>query len=122
MCFDIGYQHLGCWGQNTSRILNKEVYATLCYQAGLGWVSAPKVRAGTPFLGQEALVAQKAAGQTRRLVSFSIAYVACNAWHAQNRSLCLAVAAGTRTCLLHCHPTPRPYYTCLLHVPVVRKV
>ena len=44
-------------------------------EAGLGWVSAPKVRAGTPFLGHEALVAQKAAGQTRRLVSFSIAYV-----------------------------------------------
>ena len=28
MCFDIGSQHLGCWGQNTSRIQNKEVYAT----------------------------------------------------------------------------------------------
>ena len=26
-------QHLGCWGQNTSRIQNKEVYATLCLQA-----------------------------------------------------------------------------------------
>ena len=25
-------QHLGCWGQNTSRIQNKEVYATLCLQ------------------------------------------------------------------------------------------
>ena len=33
MCFDIGSQHLGCWGQNTSRIQNKEVYATLCLQA-----------------------------------------------------------------------------------------
>ena len=26
-------QHLGCWGQNTSRIQNKGVYATLCLQA-----------------------------------------------------------------------------------------
>ena len=26
-------EHLGCWGQNTSRIQNKEVYATLCLQA-----------------------------------------------------------------------------------------
>ena len=26
-------QHLGCWGQNTSQIQNKEVYATLCLQA-----------------------------------------------------------------------------------------
>ena len=25
-------QHLGCWGQNTSRIQNKGVYATLCLQ------------------------------------------------------------------------------------------
>ena len=33
MCFDIGSQHLGCWGQNTSRIQNKGVYATLCLQA-----------------------------------------------------------------------------------------
>ena len=33
MCFDIGSQHLGCWGQNTSRIQNKEAYATLCLQA-----------------------------------------------------------------------------------------
>ena len=33
MCFGIGSQHLGCWGQNTSRIQNKEVYATLCLQA-----------------------------------------------------------------------------------------
>ena len=30
MCFA---QHLGCRGQNTSRIQNKEVYATLCLQA-----------------------------------------------------------------------------------------
>ena len=28
-------QHLGCWGQNTSRIQNKEVYATLCLQANV---------------------------------------------------------------------------------------
>ena len=33
MCFDIGSQHLRCWGQNTSRIQNKEIYATLCLQA-----------------------------------------------------------------------------------------
>ena len=33
MCFDIGSRHLGCWGQNTSRIQNKEVYATLLLQA-----------------------------------------------------------------------------------------
>ena len=26
-------QHLGCWGQNTSRIQNKGVHATLCLQA-----------------------------------------------------------------------------------------
>ena len=30
----IGSQQLGCWGQNTSRIRNKEVYATFCLQAG----------------------------------------------------------------------------------------
>ena len=30
-------QHLGCWGQNTSRIQNKGVYATLCLQAELGF-------------------------------------------------------------------------------------
>ena len=34
MCFDIGSQHLGCWGQNTFRSWNKEVCATLCLQAG----------------------------------------------------------------------------------------
>ena len=28
-------QHLGCWGQNTSRIQNKEVYATLYLHAAL---------------------------------------------------------------------------------------
>ena len=33
MCFDIGSQHLGCWGQSTPRIQNKEVYATLYLQA-----------------------------------------------------------------------------------------
>ena len=33
MCFDIGSQHLGCWGQNTFRIQNKEIHATLCLQA-----------------------------------------------------------------------------------------
>ena len=33
MCFDIGSRHLGCWGQNTSRIQNKGVYAALCLQA-----------------------------------------------------------------------------------------
>ena len=33
MCFDIGSQHLGCWGQLTFRILSKEVYATLYLQA-----------------------------------------------------------------------------------------
>ena len=33
MCFDFGSQHLGCWGQNTSRLVNKEVYATLCLLA-----------------------------------------------------------------------------------------
>ena len=33
MCFDIGSRHLGCWGPNTSRIQNKEVYATLCAQS-----------------------------------------------------------------------------------------
>ena len=27
------FQHLGCWGQNTSRIQNKKVYAALCLQA-----------------------------------------------------------------------------------------
>ena len=35
MCFDIRSRLLGCWGQNTSRIQNKEVYATLCLQAEL---------------------------------------------------------------------------------------
>ena len=35
MCFHIGSRHLGCWGQNTSRIRNKEVYATLFLQANL---------------------------------------------------------------------------------------
>ena len=33
MCFDIGSQHLGCWGQNTPRIQNNEVYGTLHLQA-----------------------------------------------------------------------------------------
>ena len=33
MRFDIGSQHLGCWGQNTSGIQNEEVYATLYFQA-----------------------------------------------------------------------------------------
>ena len=32
MCFDIGSRHLRCWGQNTSRIQNKEVYAPLNLQ------------------------------------------------------------------------------------------
>ena len=39
MCFDIGSRHLGCWGQNTSRIQNKEVYATLCVQASAKYLS-----------------------------------------------------------------------------------
>ena len=34
--FDIGSQHLGCWGQSTSGIQNKEVYATLYLQAVSG--------------------------------------------------------------------------------------
>ena len=34
MCFNTGSRHLGCWGQNTSRIQNKVVYATLYLQAG----------------------------------------------------------------------------------------
>ena len=33
MCFDIGSRHLGRWGQNTPRIQNKEIYATLYMQA-----------------------------------------------------------------------------------------
>ena len=33
MCFDTGSQHLGCWGQNTSRIQDKDIYATLRLQA-----------------------------------------------------------------------------------------
>ena len=35
MCFDIGSRHLGCWGQITSQIQNKEVCATLCLQASI---------------------------------------------------------------------------------------
>ena len=35
MCFDNGSRHIGCWGQNTSQIQNKEVYATLCLQASV---------------------------------------------------------------------------------------
>jgi 4-methylaminobutanoate oxidase (formaldehyde-forming) len=41
-------------------------------EAGLGWVSAAKLKAGTPFLGREALLAQKAEGLTKRLVNFSV--------------------------------------------------
>ena len=37
MCF--GSQHLEFWGQNTSRIQNKEVYATLYLQVGGCWLS-----------------------------------------------------------------------------------
>ena len=48
MCFDIGSQHLGCWGQNTSRIQNKEVYATLCLQVG-NFIS--KVQDDSPAVG-----------------------------------------------------------------------
>ena len=33
-------QHLGCWGQNTSRIQNKGDYATLCLQAVKGHTQA----------------------------------------------------------------------------------
>ena len=33
VCFDVGSQHLGCWGQTTSQIQNEEVYATLRLQA-----------------------------------------------------------------------------------------
>ena len=33
MCFDIGSRHLVCWGQNTSRIHNKEGCATFSLQA-----------------------------------------------------------------------------------------
>ena len=36
-------QHLGCWGQNTSRIQNKEVYATLCLQANRHGPSHPGI-------------------------------------------------------------------------------
>ena len=46
MCFDIGSRHLGCWGQNTSRIQNKGVYATLCLQALLTCWELPSI----PFL------------------------------------------------------------------------
>jgi len=41
-------------------------------EAGLGWVSAAKLKAGTPFLGREALLARKAEGLKKRLVSFSV--------------------------------------------------
>jgi len=41
-------------------------------EAGLGFVSAAKLKAATPFCGREALEAQKAAGITRRLVSFAL--------------------------------------------------
>ena len=39
-------------------------------EAGLGFVSAAKLKAGTPFLGREALLAKKEEGLRRRLVSF----------------------------------------------------
>jgi len=41
-------------------------------EAGLGWVSAAKLKAGTPFLGRDALLARKAEGLKKRLVSFSV--------------------------------------------------
>ena len=41
MCFDIGSRHLGCCGQNTSRIQNKEVHPTLYLQAFAGRGSSP---------------------------------------------------------------------------------
>jgi len=41
-------------------------------EAGLGWISAAKLKAGTPFLGRDALLARKAEGLKKRLVSFSV--------------------------------------------------
>ena len=41
-------------------------------EAGLGFVSAAKLRAGTPFLGERAVRRQKQAGIARRLVSFKL--------------------------------------------------
>ena len=47
MCFDIGSRHLGCWGQHTSRIQNKGVYATLCLQARVPLRSKSLMSPGT---------------------------------------------------------------------------
>ena len=48
MCFDVGLRHLGCWGQNTSRIQNKEVYATLCVQVQEAWAEHRRWPDGEP--------------------------------------------------------------------------
>lgn len=41
-------------------------------EAGLGFVSAAKIKHGTPFLGREALVEAKARPLRRRLLSFTV--------------------------------------------------
>ncbi len=41
-------------------------------EAGLGFVSASKLKTGAPFKGREALLEQKAKGVSRRLVTFSV--------------------------------------------------
>ena len=57
MCFDIGSRHLGCWGQNTSRIQNKEVYTTLYLQANMsGWQSVSCFGAPTKHMAIKLII------------------------------------------------------------------
>ena len=49
-------------------------------ESGLGFVSAAKLKEGTPFLGREALLAEKAGGLRRRLVSFKVQEEGVSVW------------------------------------------
>ena len=57
-----GYMHFG----------HEVIPAYTALEAGLGFVSAAKLKADTPFSGREALLAQKKVGVSRRLVSFAL--------------------------------------------------
>ena len=49
MCFDIGSGHRGCWGQNTSRIQNKQVYAIFVFAGQRREFRLAGMRAGAVY-------------------------------------------------------------------------
>ena len=119
MCFDIGSRHHGCWGQNTSQIQNKEVYATL-------YLQVPHVHPAEHTLPAYPL---HRLGQARIQVGTRALPATKSPWHTMlplfsSSALCPTVlfpfffaALRCFSCRIACS---RPVHTCYINPPCPR--